>query len=223
MKGSHMHKVVLLSDPLVVRIPVEECREPLIDMRSIDSLLLDLRLADADGYYARLRPGVVDRLISAQALLPSGVRFLIVEGYRPLSLQTQYFDAHRERLRRRLPDRDEDWIYRQASKYISPPQLAPHVAGAAVDLTLCDLAGVELWMGTEMNDTDTDACHTGHQQIDSDARRNRDVLRCALEEAGLVNYPTEWWHWSYGDRYWAHATGASAARYGAVDPHQCAI
>jgi D-alanyl-D-alanine dipeptidase len=32
----------------------------------------------------------------------------------------------------------------------------------------------------------------------------------------LVNYPTEWWHWSYGDRYWALMTGAPAALYGPV-------
>jgi len=37
-----------------------------------------------------------------------------------------------------------------------------------------------------------------------------------LHAAGLVNYPTEWWHWSYGDRYWAMATGAPAAIYGPV-------
>jgi hypothetical protein len=34
--------------------------------------------------------------------------------------------------------------------------------------------------------------------------------------AGLVNYPTEWWHWSYGDRYWALLTGADHAIYGPV-------
>lgn len=34
--------------------------------------------------------------------------------------------------------------------------------------------------------------------------------------AGFVNYPTEWWHWSHGDRYWAWSTRAPAARYGAV-------
>ena len=38
----------------------------------------------------------------------------------------------------------------------------------------------------------------------------------ALRHAGLVNYPTEWWHWSYGERYWAFATGAEHARYGPV-------
>jgi D-alanyl-D-alanine dipeptidase len=32
-----------------------------------------------------------------------------------------------------------------------------------------------------------------------------------------VNYPTEWWHWSHGDRYWALLTGAEAALYGPVD------
>ncbi|WP_281286552.1 M15 family metallopeptidase [Herbidospora galbida] len=42
------------------------------------------------------------------------------------------------------------------------------------------------------------------------------MLGTALTEAGLVNYPTEWWHWSYGDRYWAHVTGAGTARYGSA-------
>ena len=39
--------------------------------------------------------------------------------------------------------------------------------------------------------------------------------RC-LGDAGFVNYPTEWWHWSFGDRYWAFVTGHGAARYGQV-------
>ena len=44
----------------------------------------------------------------------------------------------------------------------------------------------------------------------------RELVR-ALTSAGLVNYPTEWWHWSYGDRYWAHVTGSPHALFGAVD------
>jgi D-alanyl-D-alanine dipeptidase len=28
------------------------------------------------------------------------------------------------------------------------------------------------------------------------------------------NYPTEWWHWSSGDRYWALITKADNAIYG---------
>lgn len=39
-------------------------------------------------------------------------------------------------------------------------------------------------------------------------------MAAALTTADLMNYPTEWWHWSYGDRYWALTTEATAALYG---------
>jgi D-alanyl-D-alanine dipeptidase len=45
------------------------------------------------------------------------------------------------------------------------------------------------------------------------------MLASALQGAGLVNYPTEWWHWSYGDRYWAMASGRGSAIYGPVTRH----
>ncbi|MEV6982635.1 M15 family metallopeptidase [Sphaerisporangium sp. NPDC051017] len=61
---------------------------------------------------------------------------------------------------------------------------------------------------------DTGDCHTASTSISTEAAGRRHVLGEALEAAGLVNYPTEWWHWSYGNRYWAYVTGASAARYG---------
>jgi D-alanyl-D-alanine dipeptidase len=103
-----------------------------------------------------------------------------------------------------------------ASRYVSPPTIGPHVSGAAIDLTLCDLEGNELDMGTPVNATPEDsdgACYFG-ASVSAEARANRAVLAKALEEVDLVNYPTEWWHWSYGDRYWAMTKGASAAIYG---------
>ena len=107
-------------------------------------------------------------------------------------------------------------MYLLASRYVSPPTIAPHVSGAAIDLTLCDEDGHELDMGTAVNATPEDsdrACYFG-AKVSAQARENRTVLAKVLEEVGLVNYPTEWWHWSYGDRYWAMTTGASAAIYG---------
>jgi D-alanyl-D-alanine dipeptidase len=58
------------------------------------------------------------------------------------------------------------------------------------------------------------ACYTQADNISDRARSHRDILSTALTAAGLVNYPTEWWHWSYGDRYWALKTGAAVAHYG---------
>jgi D-alanyl-D-alanine dipeptidase len=49
-----------------------------------------------------------------------------------------------------------------------------------------------------------------------ETRANRRLLAEAVGAAGFVNYPHEWWHWSYGDRYWALATGSPFAIYG---PH----
>ena len=39
----------------------------------------------------------------------------------------------------------------------------------------------------------------------------------ALSSVGFINYPTEYWHWSYGDRYWAHQAGQVSAIYGRVE------
>jgi zinc D-Ala-D-Ala dipeptidase len=44
-------------------------------------------------------------------------------------------------------------------------------------------------------------------------RRHRDILASAMTAAGLVNYPAEWWHWSYGDRYWAFQADRGTALY----------
>lgn len=62
------------------------------------------------------------------------------------------------------------------------------------------------------------ACRTAAPGISATARRNRRVLAAALGTAGLANYPAEWWHWSYGDPYWALATGATTAHYGPTAP-----
>jgi len=210
--------MVVLADPQVAGIPVTECGEPLLDLREVGALRLDGRLVDPEGAFARLRVGVVDRLVTAQTLLPVGLRILIIEGYRPAVLQKQYFDAHVDRLRVGDPPASEAELRRRASKYIAPPEVSPHVAGAAAVLTLCTVDGAELPMGTEVNDTDTTACHTASDDIDEVAKANRRLLCIALSAAGLVNYPSVWWHWSFGDRYWAYATGSAHACYGPA-PH----
>ncbi|WP_283135725.1 M15 family metallopeptidase [Rhizohabitans arisaemae] len=206
--------MILLSDPEISRMPIEESGEALIDLHTVQALRVDPRMAETGAAYAHLRVGVVDRLVTAQSLLPPGVYFLIVEGFRTVELQARYFDAHVDRLRVAHPGQDHDWYHRRASRYISPPEVAPHVAGAAVDLTLCDTDGNEMWLGTEVNDTDTESCHTASTAVSAEARAHRRILSEALATVDLVNYPTEWWHWSYGDRYWACVNGASAARYG---------
>ncbi|BBC36479.1 D-alanyl-D-alanine dipeptidase [Streptomyces graminofaciens] len=216
-----MPSIILMNDPEVARVPVRDCEEPLVDLRELPFVTVDPRQADAEGAYALIREGVAWRLARAARLLPDGLRLLVTEGYRPLSLQIHYFESYAAELRRANPDWSEEHLRTQTSRSLSPPEIGPHVAGAAVDLTLCTATGEELDMGTAVDASPEEsdlACYTDAPNISDTARHNRRVLSAALGTAGLVNYPTEWWHWSYGDRYWALMTGAPTALYGPADP-----
>lgn len=209
--------MLLLSDPTIRAMSFQEVGDPVLDLREVPELRLDKRLADADGLFASLRSGTLDRLLTAQETLPTDLRILVVEGYRPLPLQQRYFSEYEDELRERYPEWDADRVHVEASKYVSPPQVGPHCTGGAVDLTLCTSDGDELDLGTQVNDSPVaseNACFTAAEGISAQARQNRDVLVKALTGVGLVNYPTEWWHWSFGDRYWAAMTGNGHAIYG---------
>ena len=210
--------MLLLSDPAVAAIPVRDSGEPLLDVRDASDLLLDHRKADGDGSWARLRQGVLERLVAAEQQLADGVRLLIVEGHRPAALQRRYFDEHCADLVAAGAGPTLDSVREEASQHISPPEVAPHPCGSAVDLTLV-VDGREVDMGCPVNATPAEsdgACFTAAPGIPASARHWRDVLGSALTHAGLVNYPPEWWHWSYGDRYWAVVTGAPAAIHAPV-------
>lgn len=211
--------IVLMGDPRIADLPVEEIDDDLVDVRESTDLPLDELKETAEGAYAYLRRGLVQRLLFAQGSLPDGYRLLLVEGYRPYELQEHYFTGYRKHLEALDPELSGAESFQLASRYVSPPRIAPHVSGAAIDLTLVDSQGDPVDMGTPINATPEDsagACYFAAENISSEARHNRRMLAAALDEAGLVNYPTEWWHWSYGDRYWAFTTGQPAAIYGPV-------
>ncbi|WP_264925587.1 M15 family metallopeptidase [Streptomyces sp. A012304] len=214
-----MTEIILLSDRRVAATHVVDNGEPLVDTREIAALRVDTRQADDDGSYAHVRADVMRRLLIAQRSLPRGVRLLVVEGFRPPALQSSYFDTYADAMRAAHPGASPDRIRELTSAYISPPEVAPHVSGGAVDLTLCTDDGVELCLGTEVNATPEESgggCRTAAANISAEARANRELMCRAMTAAGFVNYPTEWWHWSYGDRYWALITEAPNAKYGPV-------
>lgn len=212
-----VHDVILISDPRVTDLPTEAADDPLVDAEGL--LPLDGRKASEGVDWRRLRAPVLERLREAGQALPTDLRLTLVEGYRPVRLQRLYFERYRAGLLAADPALSEDETHRLASRYVAPPAVAPHTAGAAADLTLTTPEGVELDLGCPVNANPEQSggrCYTRHPDITGEPLRLRRELVRALEGAGLVNYPTEWWHWSWGDRYWAHVTGAGSARYAAL-------
>jgi D-alanyl-D-alanine dipeptidase len=215
-------ELTLLSDPEIAAVRVVDSGEALRDVAEApeSGLRLDRREAAPNALLHHVRSGLFDRLVQAQRDLPAGLHLLLVEGYRPPDLQRSQFEAYSARLAAANPRWGTAVVRREASRFISPPEVAPHCTGGAIDLTLCTDDGDELDLGTAVNASPLDSadrCYTAAPDITPTASANRVMLASALTSAGLVNYPTEWWHWSYGDRYWAY-TVSRDSHYGPCSP-----
>lgn len=199
---------ILLSDPRVAAVPVIDDGEPLVRLGSHLSPTRSL-----------VRRGLATRLELAHRTLPHGLGLCVVEGHRSAADQQAIIAAYTAEVRAHQPDLPAAELRALTSRFVAPLEVAPHVAGAAVDLTLVDERGAPLDLGTPIDATPEQSggrCFFAAPGIGAAARAHRDLLADVLGGAGLVNYPTEWWHWSYGDRYWALLSGASHAPYGPV-------
>ena len=98
--------------------------------------------------------------------------------------------------------------------------IPPHSTGAAIDVYLVDDHGKPLDMGIHpkdwMKDKDGRLSLTNSKIISDEATSNRQIMSHVLSKVGFVNYPTEYWHWSYGDKYWAFVKQQPFAIYGSI-------
>lgn len=208
----------------VSRVPIEDNGEPLVDPRELDARIgaaVEYPWSSAVSFprtsWVRLTVGRM--LAAAQAALPGGYRLHIIEGYRPLEVQRQLFLSVCQQLRRRHADWSEEHLREAANAWVAAPDIAappPHTTGGAVDLTLARAGGKLVDMTGPAGWSELTA-PTESSAVPRTARRNREILCRALGDAGLTNYPGEWWHWSYGEPGWAVRTGQARALYGAVE------
>lgn len=89
----------------------------------------------------------------------------------------------------------------ERSKYVANPATGSiHNYGCAVDLTLTDLNGNPLDMGTDYDNFD-EIAHIDEEEklislglLNSEQVRNRKVLREVMTKAGFNTITSEWWH-----------------------------
>jgi zinc D-Ala-D-Ala dipeptidase len=205
----------LINDPRVLACRMADNGEPFVDVRTVPSLACDTTREGvqtlSDNPF-QLRTGALDRLMHAQASLPDGYQFQVKEAWRPIWVQEQLWARSLGRLRDIRPDLTDEELRTENARFTAPPDSAPpHSTGGTVDLVLLK-DGEPTDMGWGFNQPGAGS-RTAYM-VGDDARRYRDILAHAMDVAGFINYPEEWWHWSYGDRYWAFQTSAEAALYG---------
>lgn len=169
-----------------------------------------------------LRTGVVKRLVAAQEMLEQlspGCQLQVFDAYRPLAVQAFMIEHETGRLAlirgldwENLAVSIQDNLRSEVRDFWADPNPnpktpPPHSTGAAVDLTIVNTQEQPLPMGTAID-------HVGPKSLpyhfadsdDAEAQqfhRNRHLLNQVMSKAGFRRLPSEWWHFSYGDQWWA--------------------
>ena len=213
---------VNISDKRVRKIIACENNEKFCDLIKM-GFRVDItrsQIANQSPYFSFVRISVAEKLKKARKTLPPNIDFLIKEGYRPLSQQKQSYEKVKEYVTNLDKNYSDEEIDRRTNLLCASVDVAPHPAGAAVDLTLFDKSsGKEFNLGTEYNASpfETDNATFLHaDNISYEAKALRVILVQAMDSVGFVCYPSEWWHWSYGDKYWAFINGKDKSIFSAV-------
>jgi D-alanyl-D-alanine dipeptidase len=165
-----------------------------------------------------VRREVYDRLVKAAQYLPNGFRLKVWDAWRPFALQEELFYRYSDDVIKEfgLEDCTDDQKQSVIKKFVSEPiedrDVPPvHTTGGAVDVTIVDSDGRELEMGTKF-DAFSDRTYTAYFENGENklVRDNRRLLYSAMTKAGFTNLPSEWWHFDYGDRFWAYYSGEPA-------------
>ncbi len=170
--------------------------DPLVDARAAaPDAVLDVRYATARNMLGRaayplaaayLRRSTAAKLgRAAEALRARGLRLVIYDAYRPLSVQRLL------------------WAARPDPRFVADPARgSAHNRAAAVDVGLADADGRALEMPCAFDEFGPRAAHDAPGAAPEAAARAR-ALRAAMESAGFEALSEEWWHYADPDaRSW---------------------
>lgn len=196
-------------DWLMRNIKVRDNREGLVNANKYSNKIL-LRPETLEGKRKNeilVREGTAKRLARAALFLPQKHQLIIFDGYRDAKKQEIYFKNRMRRLKQLNPDWNIKKIKREAMKLVADPEsFASHLTGGAVDVSIAE-NNRQILMGGFIESIDKE------KKISENMKKNRKLLEKIMIKAGFIKDYYEWWHWYYGDRYWAAAKKKKFAIY----------
>lgn len=154
------------------------------------------------------RESAVKALVAARKFLPKGYNFKIWDMKRSRKTQLEIISSFRKRFQLMYPrlsaKRIDSLVYTYAAKpYKKVQRLDTHRNGGAVDLTIVDGKGRELYMGTDHDNLTVESALDYYEEFinlnqwQKQAWANRRLLKKVMLSAGWHAYPPEWWHWEF--------------------------
>ncbi|MGH7464865.1 MAG: M15 family metallopeptidase, partial [Longimicrobiales bacterium] len=149
---------------------------------STNNFMNDVFYTEAKAFLQRPAAEALAR--AHERLRAQGYGLLIHDAYRPWYVTKMFWDATPAEFKHFVAD---------------PSQGSRHNRGAAVDLTLYDLATGEVVQMVGGYDEFSDRSYPDYPGGTALQRWHRELLREAMEAEGFDVYEWEWWHFDYGD------------------------
>ena len=158
------------------------------ELTAKDGYVIDIKYATDDNFVKEavypcgrcfLKPSVARSIASVRdELKREGYKLKMFDCYRPRPVQYKLW--------KKVPNPD----------YVAPPtEGSMHNRGVAVDLTITDMSGKELDMGTGYDFFGPEA-HLDYTKHPKNVLDNRAKLKSIMEKHGFNSIRTEWWHYS---------------------------
>ncbi len=189
-----------------------ESYEPLVELVRHPKIIINSSTIEEP---VMLRKKVALRLCKIADKLPDGLYIKLYSAYRSRIKLYEIWKAELEKMERENPNLGRAELLMQLKRKVTSPDssMGGHDTGAAVDLALCDANGKELDFGTKYHDK-----HAESVTLTEEQKNNQKYILKMMKSQDFVQYPEQWWHYSYGDRYWAAYKGKRlGAFYGSAE------
>jgi zinc D-Ala-D-Ala dipeptidase len=156
-----------------------------------------IRPIDLDFTYATTNNFVNTKLYACpRCFLRTDVASAIQSAHQQLQQQgyggLRMFDCYRPQ-----PIQQKMWAIKPDLRYVANPlKGSDHNRGIAVDLTIIDLDGQPLDMGTAFDQFSPKSHHT-YLELSPTVLKNRSLLKTTMASVGLHHLDTEWWHYAW--------------------------
>ena len=196
-------------------IQIKDNGEKLVELlRACPDLIIDLKY----NRKAYVREIVAEMICRAKSYLPRGMTFIIGDAWRSKDIQKRTWMRRYRRLKRYHPKWSLAKLKEQTDEYVASyegREVSGHMTGGAVDLRIFkngQKRSMRSWKFSFEENARSD-----NPKLSKHLRRNRKIMFSALRKAGLSNYEKEFWHWSYGDLWWAKRNNKKLTKYGPID------
>lgn len=188
---------------------VKECYEPMVDIVAHPKIIYNEATVERP---VVLRKTVADKLYKIADKLPDDTYIKIYSAFRSRVKLEETWKEEIERVERENPSMLRGEVLALAKFKATPPNtnMGGHDTGAAIDMALCDKNGNDLDYGTKYHES-SQARST--IVLTAEQKQNRKYLRKLMKSFGFIQQPLQWWHYSYGDRYWAVYRGKRHAAF----------